>query len=603
MKLIMIFFDFVGWLLKSTILFFCVLLSGQQVALAALPSPSYEAVGRAISPLASEGPGAHPLPTPLQLDETVSSLNPAAQEVRQDAGVPQLVGFQGADYAANEQSDVFGAHLFTGAFAQEGAMVFNPDYAIAIGDKIHVQLWGAFDFDSLLTVDPKGNVFLPHVGPVRVAGVPNKNLESVIHRAIARVFRNNVHSYASLAAAQPVRVFVSGFVRRPGLYGGTSMDSLLHYLDLAGGIDPERGSFLNIQVKRNNEVRITVNLYDFMLHGSLPLIQFSDGDVIFVNSRQGVVRVNGLAENAKQFEFSGPTISALDLMGMAKPLPEATHMRVVRNTGPIRNTEYYPLAEANAVLLNNGDEVVFTADKKTGTITVRVEGEHDGAQEYVLPDGSRLGDLLEKVQLSDRSDINSIQLFRKSVKDRQKQMLLASLRNLEQTALTARSETNEEAQLRTDEAKLLLQWVEKAKKVEPTGQVYIAAADHKEELILENGDVIKIPGKDGLVLVSGQVLFPNAVAYDKKLTLNDYIQRAGGYAQNAEVSRVVIGHVDGSFDEVNPRHGFFRSRSLVRPGDVVLVLPKVDVKSRQIAKDLSQILFQIAVTAKVALGL
>ena len=33
-------------------------------------------------------------------------------------------------------------------------------------------------------------------------------------------------------------------MNRPGLYNGTSMDSLLHYLDQAGGIDAERGSFL-----------------------------------------------------------------------------------------------------------------------------------------------------------------------------------------------------------------------------------------------------------------------------------------------------------------------------------------------------------------------
>jgi len=41
----------------------------------------------------------------------------------------------------------------------------------------------------------------------------------------------------------------------------------------------------------------------------------------------------------------------------------------------------------------------------------------------------------------------------------------------------------------------------------------------------------------------------------------------------------------------------------VRPGDEILVLPKIDVKSLQIVKDLTQILFQIAVSAKVVLGL
>jgi len=204
------------------------------------------------------------------------------------------------DYRANLESDVFGANLFIGTFARQGPTRFNPDYAIAIGDRIEVHFWGAFTHEGVVTVDPQGNIFLPHVGPIRVLGVRNQELQKMVDRAIRRVFRRNVYVYASLASAQPVRVFVSGFVRRPGLYNGNSMDSLLHYLDQAGGIDPERGSFLNVQVKRGELVRATFNLYDFILEGRLPLIQLSDGDVIFVGPRQHVVKVAGLAENAKR---------------------------------------------------------------------------------------------------------------------------------------------------------------------------------------------------------------------------------------------------------------------------------------------------------------
>ncbi len=77
----------------------------------------------------------------------------------------------------------------------------------------------------------------------------------MVESFVRKVFRANVYSYASLAAAQPVRVFVSGYVHRPGLYNGTSMDSLLHYLDQAGGIDPERGSFCAL---KSNEARPSV---------------------------------------------------------------------------------------------------------------------------------------------------------------------------------------------------------------------------------------------------------------------------------------------------------------------------------------------------------
>ena len=393
----------------------------------------------------------------------------AAPDVR--AQPPQLL-----DYSANINSDIFGANLFTGAFARQGALQFNPDYVIAVGDKVQVRLWGAFDFDAPLTVDPKGNIFLPHAGPVQVMGVRNQDLQRLVASAVGKVFRANVSSYASLAAAQPVRVFVGGFVNRPGLYSGTSMDSLLNYLDQAGGIDPERGSFLTVQVKRGKQVRATANLYEFLLSGTMPLVQLSDGDVIFVAPRQNTVKVSGLTTNVKRFEFSDSARSVADLLQMAKPRAAATHVRVVRNTGTTKNVEYYPLADAAQVALQNGDELEFTADKKPGTITVRVEGEHLSAQEYVLPYGTRMAELIKNIQFSERSDQASLQLFRQSVKERQKQMLQTSLKSLEAAALTARSGTSDEARLRKEEAELLLQWVDRAKKIEPSGQVVIAQA-------------------------------------------------------------------------------------------------------------------------------
>lgn len=537
--------------------------------------------------LAPGAPGAPGLPS--RASKAQGAASESATEVVPVA--PQLF-----DYSANLKSEVFGAQLFTGSFANQGATQFNPDYAIAIGDRIQLRLWGGIEHDTIMVVDPQGNVFLPQVGPVKVLGVRNRNLQKVMEGAIRKVFRSNVYSYASLAAAQPVRVFVGGFVNRPGLYNGTSMDSPLNYLDQAGGIDPERGSFLDVQVKRGEQLRASLNLYDFMLQGRIPLIQLADGDVIFVPPRKNTVKAIGLAENAKRFEFKTETLAITDLVRLAKPKAQATHVRVVRNTGTVRNVEYYALANAGSIAIGNGDEVEFTADKKPGTITVRVEGEHQSAQEYVLPHGARLGDLMGKIEFSNRSDSKNIQLFRASVKERQKVALETSLTSLQNTVLTARSGTSDEARLRKEEADLILQWVDRARKVEPRGQVLVAQATQRNELLLENGDIIKVPARDGLVLVSGEVLFPNAVAYDTKLSLDDYIQRAGGYTQNADNSRIVVAHRDGSFDQGE-------DGLKLREGDEVLVLPKVDVKSRQIVKDMTQILYYIAVSAAVVLGL
>lgn len=505
------------------------------------------------------------------------------------------------DKGLNLGSDVFGAQLFSGAFARSGPTQFNPDYLIATGDSLQVRLWGAFTYDAVLTVDPQGNIFLPHAGPVPVRGTRNADLQKLVDSSIRKVFRANVNSYASLAAAQPVRVFVGGSVRRPGLYNGTSMDSLLQYLDQAGGIDADRGSFLNVQVKRGSTVRGTHNLYDFLLDGRMPLQQLADGDVVFVQPRQSTVKVSGMASTPQRFEFTGPGITVAGLSRLAKPSSQATHVRIVRNTGAIRNVEYVPIADASNMTLGNGDEIEFTADKKPGTISVRVEGEHASAQEYVLPYGSRLGDLLKRIEFNERSDTTSVQLYRKSVKERQRQLLATSLHSLENSLLTARSGSNDEAVLRKQEADLTLQWVERAKRIEPLGQVLIAQARQRDDLLLENGDVLRVPVKDGLVLISGEVLFPTAVASSKDMGLSDYIARAGGYAQSADTSRIVIARSDGSFEQTSTD---ISSRSPdVRSGDQILVLPKVDEKNRQFWKEMVQIIYQVAVTAKIALGL
>jgi len=503
---------------------------------------------------------------------------------------------QNDDYVANLASDAFGAQLFTGAFSRESASVFNPSHVISVGDRIQLRMWNGYNLDTVLAVDAGGNILLPEVGPFRVQGIANADLQAAVTVALRRVFAGRVSIYASLLAAQPVRVYVTGAVYRPGMYNGTSSDSVLRYLDQAGGIDPERGSFLDVAIKRGTQTLAVVNLYDFLLKGELATRQLNNGDVIFVQPRKHTVKVGGLAENARRFEFQGEQARLDQIARLAKPLPSATNVRVVRNTGAIRNVEYFPISQDREIILQDGDEIEFTADKRPGTITVRVEGEHAGPQEFVLPYGSRMGELLSQVAFTPQSDADSIQLYRLSVKARQKVLLGTALRSLESSVLTARSGTADEAQLRKEEAALVLQWVERARKIDPTGQTLIARASTRDQLLLENGDILRVPVKDGLVIVNGEVLFPNAVAFDAGMSVADYIQQAGGYSQNADSARVIVAHRDGSFSES-------KWGTQVRPGDEILVLPRVDMKTRQFAKDVFQILYQLAISAKVVLGL
>ncbi|MDE0492010.1 polysaccharide biosynthesis/export family protein, partial [Psychrobacter sp. A3] len=92
----------------------------------------------------------------------------------------------------NTQDMMFGEQLFRGAFSTTSGSTFNDSYVINPGDNVQVRMWGAYQFASTMTVDPQGNIFLPNVGPVRIAGVQNGNLQNVVKSAVNRIYRSNV---------------------------------------------------------------------------------------------------------------------------------------------------------------------------------------------------------------------------------------------------------------------------------------------------------------------------------------------------------------------------------------------------------------------------
>lgn len=498
--------------------------------------------------------------------------------------------------ATADQPVVFGSQIFTGRFGAVPFTGFNPDYQIAVGDRINVRMWGAFNFEAAQPVDAQGNIFIPNVGPVRVLGVRNADLNAQVEAQIKRVFRSNVGVYATLAAAQPVKVYVTGFVKAPGLYGGLSSDSILYYLDQAGGIDPDRGSYLEVDVLRGGQVRAKFNLYRFLLDGQIEHIQLQDGDTIVAYPRKYTVQVSGEVLNPYVFEFGEQQVPASTVLAVARPKPGATHISIVRKVGPERRSEYHPLSAADDVMIQNGDEVTITADKYPGTILIRIEGAHLGPRSVVLPYGARLKDVIQRLQPAPQANVAALQLFRKSVAQRQREMLEASLRSLETYALTARSATSEEAALRTREAEQILKFVDRARAVQPRGQVVLPEQGDAGETLLEDGDVVFVPETSNLVLVSGEVLFPNALVYHPQATPDDYIAQAGGYNQGADKARLIVVRQNGL---VVPATDGTR----LNPGDEIMVLPKIETKSVELTRGITQILYQIAVSAKVLLGL
>ena len=498
-----------------------------------------------------------------------------------------------------QKSKVFGEWLFNGSFAQNNIQGFNNNYKITMGDKIIVKLWGVVEEELRLVVDKQGNIFIPEIGPIKVIGIENSKLNSIVSSEIKKVYKN-VNSYVTLDNEQPVKVYVAGFAKKPGLYSGLSSDSLLYYIDKAGGIDPVRGSFLEVSILRENEVRKKINLYDFILNGKIESVQFMDGDVIQIIPKKSKVYVSGDVRNSFEFEVDS-NIQLSDIIKYAQPESSVNKIFVTRKNGKDIKTYSYDIATATKenFKLENEDEVQIVQDKKINTVSIRVEGEHESGKSIVLPIGSTMKDLMSQLKFNERTDFSSVQLYRLSVKEKQKESILETVRILESNILGTPSSTKNMADLREKESNMLLKLIDSAKKVEPKGQVILDGRKDLSQIYLENGDVIKIAGKNSLVSVSGQVLQPTALIYEDSLSINDYIESAGGLLANADKQKILVRKSSGAM-RIHDTSMFGQSVKIAK-GDEIMVLPKIDLKDTQWLKDITELIYQVAVGTAVIL--
>jgi len=125
------------------------------------------------------------------------------------------------------------------------------------------------------------------------------------------------------------------------------------------------------------------------------------------------------------------------------------------------------------------------------------------------------------------------------------------------------------------------------------------------DILLEDGDRLVVPKKTNVVNVVGRVYNPTGVVFDPAHDkLEHYIETVGGPTESADRDRIFLLKANGSVVTKDNVDGGFLSGGLmsarVEPGDSIVVPEKlVQTRLMKDVKDITQILYQIAVTAGV----
>ena len=90
-----------------------------------------------------------------------------------------------------------------------------------------------------------------------------------------------------------------------------------------------------------------------------------------------------------------------------------------------------------------------------------------------------------------------------------------------------------------------------------------------DDVLLREGDELQIPQFSKTVKISGDVMYPISINYEKGKSLKYYIKRAGGYADRAHKSRVYAVYMNGAVEQLGRR-----SSKSIQPGCEIVVPSK-----------------------------
>lgn len=527
----------------------------------------------------------------VQLPTAPRGTGVARAQERADEDELTRAAAREATAASPSTPQPFGANLFTGTFAAQREDGLNPEYRILPGDRVAVNAWGAVTLSDVFVVDSQGNIFLPGIGPVRVEGVRNAELTGVVRTALSRNFRGAFDVYTNLLNASPVAVFVTGGVARPGRYAGVPSDSPLVFLHQAGGIAAESGSYRHVSVLRGGQSIAELDLYEFLLRGQLPALQFQDGDVILVGRRGPVVEVYPSTGAPVLVELLASPANGAAILDVIAPGPrvDSVTIRGVRGGQPTARS--FGVDAFGSIEIRSGDVLMFRQDLQPDYLVVRLEGEFLGPAELAVRRGTRLLDLLNYVPVDlELANVEAVHLRRRSVAAQQRISIHESLDRLDRAVSLAESDTQGEAAIRRQEADMIRQWVQRARDVTPMGHVVTQTGGEQVNLLLEDGDVIVIPRRTNLVRVVGEVTMTHAVMYRPDLRVSDYVRMAGGYTPRADESHVIVRRASAEIV-------FGDNDTPVYPGDELIIPPHIQDQWLQNGIDVATVFAQIAVAA------
>ena len=241
------------------------------------------------------------------------SIQPKKKKDGDDSEDEELgFGFKGNGFLVGPESKPKNAKLknFGYDYFSEMPTAYAPvtdipiplDYILGPGDEIKLILFGNVNKKYTLNVNRDGEIFLPELGPLSVAGLTFSDLKKTTQQIVDnQLIGTQVN--LTLGTLRSINIFILGSAMQPGMYTVSSLSTLTNAIFLSGGIK-NNGSLRNIQLKRSGNVITNYDFYDLLLNGDTSKdLRLMSGDVIFIPPAIKKVGIRGAVERPAIYEL------------------------------------------------------------------------------------------------------------------------------------------------------------------------------------------------------------------------------------------------------------------------------------------------------------
>lgn len=426
-------------------------------------------------------------------------------------------------------------------------------------------------------------------------------------------------------------VGITGTVKTPAIYEMKGETRLLDLIKMAGGLTGNAFTG-RVQMQRvedhHSRVVFEGNLIDIENNPAKNFV-LQDGDlakIFTVVDTATTVTISGAVAHPGEYGVNPGVTRVNDIISLAGGLlyytsDQAELTRVtVTQSGPKTDIFRVDLAKASAgdpqhnVPLQMNDYLLVRSVPEWNLYrTVSLSGEVRFPGTYTFKQGETISSLIERAGgFTSRAYLRGTMFTRERVREQQQRQINEMAERLERelsgagTAQVATASGPDDARMVQLELEQKRQFIAQLKTAKAKGRIALNITEMSTfrgsayDIELEQGDVITVPTDPKTVQVIGSVYNQSAFVYEPSKEYGYYVNLAGGYTSNADKGNTFIMQANGT--AIKASGSFLGFGERLNSGDTVIVPEQIErVAWMRNVKDITQIMYQIAVTAGVLL--